>query len=390
MAQFAILYALCPGTEVWILARIYDDARSEREYLENFFQSIFYPFSKHLYTTSFDSKSGEWTLKTRWGSEVKIKSAKAQGSITGRELDAILVAEPGWVQEDIYNHIRARLSSRLGRIIALGTPQGMGGFISRMVYTMGRDPKTGKIKRLTPEDRLLENGADWAVSALIFNLSPDDNPAYVKAELAAARQELSDEEYASEFEGKMVSGSGMKFHCVKMGNLVDIPRDKLADCDWVLGVDQGQKNFGACLMGLDGENIYIAKDYFEGDFKTIRTNLIELRNSVPLWIRSLGGDPSRWRLTIFDMDPPIQNTLRELEEQRLIWPTDITYRHDNKKKNGITDDWRKDTTIFINEMAKQQRLLFSYEVSQLHDEIMRTEDVPGNPEFLCSVHSKIT
>ena len=194
--------------------------------------------------------------------------------------------------------------SRLGRIIALGTPQGMGGFISRMVFTTGRDPKTGVIKRLTPEERLIKNGSPWNISALITQLSPTDNPSYVKSELDAARQEMSDEEYASEFEGRMVSSSGMKFHAIAQRHLQDIPRMELENCEWVAGVDQGDKNFGVCLLGYDGHKIFVVKDYFDNSYNTIKSNLMDLRREIPMWIRLAGGDPTRWRLTIFDQDPP--------------------------------------------------------------------------------------
>lgn len=381
IALFAILYFLVPGTECWILARVFEEARSEKEYLEQFLRSLFYPYDKYMISTRHDAKSGEWTMTSRWGSEIKIKSSKSQGSITGRELDAIFCAEPGWLPDDIYNHVRARLSSRFGRIIALGTPQGLGGFISRIVFAVGRDPKTGKVRRLRKEDRLIENGASWPISALVFKLEAKDNPTFVKAELDAARQEMSDAEYASEFEGEIVSGEGMKFNAVKHYHLRDSHPEEIAKCSWVLGVDQGQKNFGAVLAGYDGTKIHIVKDFFEGEFKTIRTNLIDLRTMVPNWIRALGGDPRNWKLTIFDQDPPLHNTLMEMEQEMMVWPTDVTYRHDNKKKSGMTDDWRKETTVYLNEMAKQGRLWFLNETAQLHDEVMRTENVPGNPDL---------
>lgn len=381
IALFAILYFLAPGTECWILAETYDAARAEREYLGQFLHSLFYPFDKYMVTARYDSKSGEWTMVSRWGSEIKIKSAKSKGSLTGRELDAVFCAEPGWLPDDIYNHVRARLSSRLGRIIALGTPQGLGGFISRLVFATGRDPRTGRVRRLTADDRLISNGSPWSVSALVYNLQPKNNPGYVKSELDAARQEMSDDEYASEFEGKQVAEGGMKFSAIKHYHLRNPHPDELAQCSWVLGVDQGQKNFGGCLVGWNGKNIYVARDFFEGDFKTIRSNLLDLRRDVPNWIRSITGDIRNWNLSIFDQDPPLHNTFLEMEQELTPWPTEITYRHDNKKKSGMTDDWRKETTVFINEMAKQGRLWFLVDTAQLHDEVMRTENVPGNPEM---------
>jgi hypothetical protein len=173
----------------------------------------------------------------------------------------------------------------------------------------------------------------------------------------------------------------MMFSAVKQNALRTVHPNELMECAWVLGVDQGAKNFGACLGGYDGNRIYIARDFFEGDFKTIRANLLHLRAGVPAWIRELSGDPSRWRLSIFDQEPGLHGTFAEMEAEFQAWPTDITYRHDNRKTGGITDNWRKETAVYINEMAKQGRLIFLDDASQLHDEVMRTETLPGNPEM---------
>jgi len=211
LATFAAMAGLIPGAEVWVLARIYEDARSEIEYLRSFLQTAFYPLYDFLVKERIDNKTGEMILTTKWGAEIRIKSGKSQGSVTGRELEMCGVAEPAWVPDELYEEVRARMSSRLGRIIALGTPKGFGGFLSRMRHLSGRDPKTGRVVRLKDEQRLVKNGCPWGQSMLVYSLSPKDNPEYVKSELEAARLELTDSEYASEFEGLMVAAEGAKF-----------------------------------------------------------------------------------------------------------------------------------------------------------------------------------
>jgi len=214
----------------------------------------------------------------------------------------------------------------------------------------------------------------------VFDLTPDQNPAYVKSEMAAARQEMGDEEYETEFEGKMVAYEGMKFYAIKQPHLQPVRSKQIGDCVYVLGVDQGPKNFGACLLAYDGQTVYAIKDYFETSFKTIQTHMVTLMNETPIWIRARGGVPGEWQLTIFDSDPSVHNILIEMEEMGTAWPTDVTFRHDNKKQGGLSEDWRKETTIFINEMAKQGNLIFCEEEGpQLHDECMRVENVSSNP-----------
>ena len=197
LALIAAMGICLPGVEIWILAETYDRAAKEVDYLQNFLNALFFPYYKQMVSVVHDKKTGEMIMTTKWGSEVRVKSSKSKGSITGHALEFALCAEPGWLPADIYEELRARMSERLGRIIALGTPKGLGGFIGRMTNMHGRDPKTGKLIRWKREDRLMENGAPWNISMLITRLDPSDNPEYVKSELEAARMELTDEELSS-------------------------------------------------------------------------------------------------------------------------------------------------------------------------------------------------
>jgi hypothetical protein len=389
MAMFAALATLLPGVEVWVLARVYDDARSEVEYLKKFFKTLFYPYYGSMVHEIADNKTGELTFLTRWGSELKIKSAKSKGSIIGRELELALIAEPGWVDGEIYEEVRARMSSRLGRIIAFGTPKGSAGIIGRMVRTSGRDPRTGKVIRRTVAERLISNGSPWNVSMLVYALKPEENPAYVQSEMDAARMELSDEEYASEFQGLIGTESGKKF-LIPDAALQTLPRLTFDGCSFVLGIDQGPKNFGACLIAYNGKQIIPCYEYFNGDDTTMKANLIKLHDAVPVWIKKLGGNPANWKLTITDRDPMLTGTFDELEADGYTWPTDITLRHLNNSK--LNENWRRELQEQVNTWAKNARIIFhnSDEISLdddvmpgaslLHDQFQNCMDVPPNPD----------
>lgn len=378
LGMLALLSFLIPGVEVWVLARIYDDARSEVDYLKKFLNTLFFPHYKDMIRENFDSKTGELTLMSNWGSELRIRSAKAKGSITGRELEMALVAEPGWVPEELYEELRSRMSSRLGRIVMLGTPKGYGGILGRMLNLTGRDPETRKIIRMSPEQRTLAAGCNWNVSLCAFTMDPKDNPEYVKSELKAARMELMDEEYASEFEGLMSSAQGAKFPHVKPQNLIKIPRGIFDNCVFVLGVDQGPKNFAATLLGWDGKTAYVAREYFENDMQTMKSHMEILRKQVPLWIRYAGGNPDDWKLTIFDADPPLINELEEFNNEGKTWPTEVTWRP--KNATGRWDiNWRQETYEFVNQLTalEQPALYFDAEFCDLlHDQMMRAQDRP--------------
>lgn len=377
LAWMALLFFLIPGVEIWVLARIYEDARSEVDYLRRFLNTLFYPYTDKVIKEHFDSRTGELTMISKWGSELKIRSAKAKGSITGRELEAAFVAEPGWVPEDLYEELRARMSSRLGRIIMFGTPKGFGGILGRLLNSTGRDPKTGKVIRLGPEDRTLDKGMPWGVSLFSYNLSPKDNPEYVQSELESARMELLDSEYASEFEGQMTSQEGSKFPQIKNHHLKDIDYNVFNECVFVLGIDQGPKNFAATLLGFNGQTVYVCREYFESDSRTMKHHMDKLRKNVPLWIKHLGGHDDDWILTIFDADPPLSNELSEFEMEGSPWPTDITWRPKNIRGQYNQFNWRPETYEYLNTLGSNNQIEFSLEhCSLLYDQITRVQNKP--------------
>jgi len=392
LALFAALGICLPGVEIWILGETFERTAKEVEYLERFLQAILYPHYSKLIRKTHDRKTGEAIFTTRWGSEVRVKSAKAKGSITGHALEFALCAEPGWLPPDIYEELRARMSERLGRIIALGTPKGVGGFVGRLTHMTGRDPKTGKVLRWKPADRLLKNGAPWDVSMLVTSIKPEDNPEYVKAELDAARMELSDAEYASEFEGLGVAEEGAKFSRVMAHHAKTVPKEFFERSSFVLGIDQGPKNFGGCLVAYDGEKIVPCWEFFNSDERTtMKKNLVHLRARVPGWIQALGGDPEQWLLTITDRDPQLTQTFVEMDEENQPWRTDIVVRHTNVHK--LNDNWRRECQEFVNNVARRDELIFhvfdmpygqmdddeSSGAYILHDQVMTTIDVADDP-----------
>ena len=380
LAMFALLTFLIPGVEVWILARVYADAASEVEYLDKFLNTLFFPYTRHVITRRYDSKTEEMLLDSKWGSVLRIKSAKAKGSISGRELEMALVAEPGWVPDDIYNHLRARMTSRLGRTLLFGTPQGFGGILGRFTQMTGKD-EHGRSRRVPSSERTIAAGCPWNISLLKYSMAPEDNPEYVSSELAAARQELTDSEYASEFEGLMSSAEGAIFAQLSERHLVTIHRDLYERCAWVLGIDQGPKNFAACLVGFDGRTVVVANEYFDSDPRTMRSKMDIMRDLVPGWIRKAGGDPARWMLTIFDVDPPILNELDEFEEEKRKWPTPVTFRIKDKKGRWNQENWRKETYEYLNSLAQpsQPNIYFDdMNCDYLHDQLLRAQVRPGD------------
>ena len=369
LATMALMAFLIPGVEVWILARIFADAQYEILYLTGFLDALFYPHRQKLVSISED-KNGETTFESKWGSAVKVKSASAKGSIMGAELELAGIAEPGWVDDAVLGQLRARMTSRLGRIIMLGTPQGFGGVLGRMVHATKRDEKTGRHIIVKPEQRTIEAGCPWNKSMKLYQLDPNDNPEYVQSEREAARFMLTDAEYDTEFSGLMVSTDGSKFPAIKPSAVQIIENREYMNCKFVLGVDQGTKNFAACLVGFNGQKIFVAREYFEKDDNTILYHMKRLRVEVPGWIQSLTGGTAPWELTIFDIDPLVVAELEELKSIGMTWPTEYTWR----PKGANTISWRNETYEFINQMAERGNLIFDPHVEILHDQLMRAQN----------------
>jgi hypothetical protein len=383
LAMFALLAFLIPGVEVWILARIYSEAASEVEYIDKFLNTLFFPYTRHMITRRYDSKTEELTLESKWGSVLKIKSAKAKGSITGRELELALIAEPGWVPDDIFNHLRARMTSRLGRTLLFGTPQAFGGILGRFTQMTARDDN-GRMRRISTDERTIEAGCPWNVSLLKYNMRLEDNPEGVVSELEAARQELTEAEFASEFEGLMTSAEGAMFPQLAERHLTEISNEIYENCAWVLGIDQGPKNFAACLVGWDGKKVIAANEYFDDGPRTMKAKMEELQDIVPGWIRSAGGDPAHWVLTIFDVDPPLLNELDEFEDEGKEWASDVTFRIKDKKGRWNQENWRRETYEFLNNLAspRQPNIYFdAINCDYLHDQLVRAQARKGDSDM---------
>lgn len=374
LGYFGFLQLLIPGSNIWLLGETYDRAEPEFKYIQNALTAAFYPISQYVFQVIYDKKTGEAEIRTRWGSLLRIKSAHAKGSITGAELELILCAEPAWVDGDLFEEVRARMSSRLGRIIALGTDKGFGGFLKRMIQMGERDMRTGK--KLPVNSRTIAAGCRWSQSLFRTRMYPKDNPAYVLSELEAAKSELTAEEYASEFEGEIVRGSNLKFPQIIDDHKVKILPTDLQPSSFVLGVDQGERNFAATLVAWDGETIRFVDEMFDRTNKTIKANLIELRYATPAAIRIMGLSVDRWKITCFDADPIIDNQLEEMASEQQSWPTDITTR----PKGKLYPTWREEVCHWINEMAKEGKILFCAErCDQLHEQFMDVLRKPTPP-----------
>jgi hypothetical protein len=379
LSGLAALSFLVPGNETWFIGKTYASAVSELEYFRQFMKALFHPNETAMIRIYEEKRGGELNAYSLWGSILSLRTSGSKGAITARELNSALIVEAGWVPADIYEEVRARMSSRLGRIFAFGTPKTAAGFLHRMIRTTGRDAKSGKIVRMDPAARLVRNGCAWNISILVDHFRPEENPEYVKTELDAARFELNDEEYASEFEGDAFTRSGAKFQNVTEEHIKTIPSEFFKNASYVVGIDQGPTNFGCVLTAWDGRIAVPCYEFFDSSEVTMRSNLIYLIKAIPEWIRMLGGDPKRLISTLFDKDPPIWGIIAELEQEGKKWPSPTGMRHENKKKMG--DNWRRENQDFVNNMAKAVEEVYDGKYHKLT--FMSSDALPRSTDDRC-------
>jgi hypothetical protein len=206
----------------------------------------------------------------------------------------------------------------------------------------------------------------------------------VSSELDAARQELTEAEYASEFEGRMATQEGAMFPTLAERHLQPVPSSAHENCVYVLGIDQGPKNFAACLLGFDGTRVFVVNEHFDNAPRTVISKMDDVRDLVPGWIRHAGGDPASWRLTIFDADPPVLNELNVLEDEGRDWPTEYTFRTKDKKGRWNQENWRRETYEYVNVLAqpKPANLYFDeVKCDFLHDQLLRAQARQGDADM---------
>lgn len=155
--------------------------------------------------------------------KILLLSAENPGSLKGIYLDGVILDEFAECTPTIWGEVvRPALSDRLGWAIFIGTPKGLNHF--HQVYDLA----------LKNQDR------DWF--AAIHRASETNVIAH--SELESARREMSEEEYAQEFECSFTAAiTGSYFGKIledmeKEGKITNVPHDPalLTDTFWDLGI----------------------------------------------------------------------------------------------------------------------------------------------------------
>lgn len=185
---------LSPGTNTWILGPTYDLAEKEWRVLVDDLATLgVLPLAQQKQL----GKPGY--IEFPWGARVWTKSADNPSSLLGEELDAVLLSEASQLPEKIWNrYVRARIGSRLGRVLIPTTPFGFNWIKSQ--FDRGVAQQADGAAAVT-----------WQESVAAWQFSVLENPHYDAAEYLAASEELPPEEFAEQFDGRFTSMSGRIF-----------------------------------------------------------------------------------------------------------------------------------------------------------------------------------
>ena len=252
---------LTPGTQSWVVAPRYDQAK-EMDYLRQFFEmpEMNYYFQR-LRTFTFNVKNGDVRIVLQWSSPgdaiqlkdswVQVKSTQVEDSLLGEELDLVCISEASRIPERIWTeYLIQRLTTRKGVAVIPSTPRGTGNWYGQLVQ-LGQVPDERKNKRVE--------------SLCVTSV---ENPIYDQSQADFAKAHLTDEEYCEQVLGIPTNMSGAIFpDWTTEIHVKDFEKEQWPppNSDCFIGVDFGFSNPAAILWcWKDGDGVwYVSKEFYK-------------------------------------------------------------------------------------------------------------------------------
>lgn len=175
--------------------------------------------------TEFHNSSGTGGyVKLPWGSEAWCLSAQLPQGLLGEEIDWLILCEAAHIKPDVFTRfLRARLTTRLGRLIIPTTPHGHN-WIHALYQNADKQ-----------DDWLVQKHATW------------ENPLIAKTEIELARKTLTPETFAEQFGGEFTARSGRVYPEFKLDSHVASEMNISAGQVVYRGLDFGFTNPFACV-----------------------------------------------------------------------------------------------------------------------------------------------
>ena len=250
-----------PNTQIACVGGNYDHAAKEFDFIHRGFLRVFGVDAATRCINVNSIRSHDMEISTVWGSKIRAYSTeKGDGdSLLGNEWDLAIAAEGSKVSASAYRRklwraLAGRVkkmkgvgyTKRTGRFCVYTTPDGFDGCNADIIEQVNKETKN------KPEQKHFPN-CPWQESVYIREVDALENPGYDVKEYMAAKKKLNPDEFAEQFQGKMVHKSGniiAEFNpAIHIKTMPDL--ETLRKMQFGVSIDTG-KVFAATLMGRLG------------------------------------------------------------------------------------------------------------------------------------------
>lgn len=186
-ARDVLIDILRPGTNGWLVGPEYDVCRKEFDYLVRDLVTTlgFRPVDYHN-----SPETGRMVMRFPWGSEVICKTEKTLSKLLSEEVDWMILCEGTRLKESTYDRfLRARLGTRMGRLVLPSTPNG-----KNWCYRRFHLPALAGDKQFWSEIHATE-----------------ENPYHPREDIIQARRELPAEIYQEQYGGSFCDHTGLLY-----------------------------------------------------------------------------------------------------------------------------------------------------------------------------------
>lgn len=177
-----------PNTRGWIVGPKYEQPSKEFRYIYDALIVKLGFRAKRELNINY-STPGPQVLIFPWGSEVYTKSAENPESLLGEEVDWMILSEASRLPEGIFDgYLRARLGSRMGRVIIPTTPHGYNWIYKRFYLPAIED----------------EDPQYWSKIVSVI-----ENKNFSREEYEKAKKELPEDIFKEQYDGEFVAQTGL-------------------------------------------------------------------------------------------------------------------------------------------------------------------------------------
>jgi len=214
--------SLMPKSLHWIVAPTYDLAHKEFRYWLDFLLAFQAKVGKKCLSSVYEQPgAGNLSIKTTWGALVLGKSAANPQSLLGEALDSVLYAEAAQLTREIRErYVRPSLATKEGYETFCTTPDAAGLWLYELELRAA----------LLPEEWGLYTMAAW------------DCPHYSTVDIAAAKQELSEDAFYEQFGGEWRFYTGRVYKLFKPDLHLVEPFEIPRSWDVGSGIDFGSRD----------------------------------------------------------------------------------------------------------------------------------------------------